>query len=89
LFAAAMTCSSDAQQTMDLLSAFNIGSIAVNAVPEFDPSFTNVENTVFSTVSISAADIASTNNGAIIDSFFMIEGLPHTHFSDLTILSVT
>ena len=62
-------------------------------IPDFDPNLTtptvNLANTVFSTVTITSAEVAAIDNGGTIsDVFFTIEGLTHSHLSDL-VVSVT
>jgi len=58
-------------------------------LPDFVPGLSNTANTTFSTVTITAADVAAIDNGGIInDVFITLEGLTHSHLSDLTV-SVT
>lgn len=56
------------------------------SIPDFDPNLNNADNTIFSTVTITADDVAMIDNGGnIVDAFFTIEGLTHSHVSDLTV----
>ena len=55
-------------------------------IPDFVPGLSNNANTVFSTVTISASDVAFIDNGGnISDVFITLEGLTHSHLSDLTV----
>ena len=56
------------------------------AIPDFDPNLTNLQNTIFSTVTITDSAVDAIDNGGnIVDVFFTIEGLTHSHASDLTV----
>jgi len=87
----ALTNSSNAQVNPDLVedSGFiraDSGSLAVTQLPQFDSNLNNDANTVFTTVTITEADVDFVNNGGdITDVFFTIEGLTHSHLSDLTV----
>ncbi len=61
------------------------GDASVKSIPEHDPALSNSENTTISTVTITAADIDPGDTGPIVDVFFTIEGLTHSHLSDLTV----
>ena len=67
------------------LPSFSEGT-AVTPIPQFDPNLSNIGNTVFSTVTITADDVAVVDNGGNISSVFVtIEGLTHSNLSDLTV----
>jgi len=81
----AMLTSTSNAQTTNAVSPFNSGSFAVNPLPDFDPSVNNVANTSLSTTTITASDLDPTRTGPITNIFFTIEGLTHSHISDLTV----
>ena len=59
------------------------------SIPDFNPALDNAGNTFsspLSTVTITADDVAAIDNGGnIVDVFFTIQGLVHSHASDLTV----
>lgn len=68
------------------------GDASVKPIPQYDPTLDNdplldlnQENTTISTVTITEDDITPGDTGPIIDAFFTIEGLTHSHLSDLTV----
>ena len=58
-------------------------------INEFNPAESNADNTITSIVTITSEAVAAIDNGGTIsDVFFTIEGLTHSHVSDL-IVTVT
>ena len=55
-------------------------------IAEFNPALTNAGNSILSTVTITGTDVAFVDNGGnISDVFITLEGLTHSHLSDLTV----
>ena len=55
-------------------------------IADFNPALSNDDNTIISTVTITSGAVAAIDNGGTIsDVFFTIEGLTHSHVSDLTV----
>ena len=82
----AMTSYAEAQNSafINMPSTQPVGVPVNTPIPIGD--FGTATNTRISTVSITAADIAPIDNGGnIINTFFTIEGLTHSHLGDLTL----
>ena len=55
-------------------------------IADFNPALSNDGNTIISTVNITSGAVAAIDNGGTISNvFFTIEGLTHSHVSDLTV----
>ena len=63
----------------------NPGGIPI-PIADFNPALSNDGNTIISTVNITSGAVAAIDNGGTISNvFFTIEGLTHSHVSDLTV----